>query len=207
MKSLKTALGLLTAAIAISASPLAAHAEYLVPPGNSAATQYTEAVPTAGGPKATNSHKHGGGKSPKQVLGHRNAAKLDAQGPEGRRVAAVVAATAPDTVTAATAGGSSPHEQSHPGSGQGPGGNRSGGGGGPEGGATAGGDSARPVGQAAVLTAKQIPDGSSGLGEVLGQATGSSDSGQLGLLLPLIVLATIAWSVAYVLRRRRQPTQ
>src|SRR3954454_20303165 len=103
MKAFKTGLGLL-AMIAILAASTAAHAEYLVPPGNSAATQYTEAVPTAGGPKATNSHKQGAGKSPKQVLGDHNAAKLDAQGPEGRQVAQVVAATAPDTVTSAGGG-------------------------------------------------------------------------------------------------------
>lgn len=205
MKPLKTALGLLTAAIALFAFPLAAQAEYLIPPGNSAATQYTEAVPTAGGPKATNSHNHGGGKSPEQVLGSHNAEKLDAQGPEGRRVAAVVAATAPDTVASA-GGGSSPHEAGHPDSGQGSGGGP-GGGSGSEGGETPGGSSGQPNSQDATLAAQQIPDGSSGLGEVLGQATGSSDSGQLGLLLPLIVFATIAWSVAYVLRRRKQPTQ
>ena len=67
--------------------------------------------------------------------------------------------------------------------------------------------SGRTATATATLASQQIPDGSSGLGAVLGQATGSSDSGQLGLLLPLIVLATIAWSVAYLVRRRRQPTQ
>ena len=48
-----------------------------------------------------------------------------------------------------------------------------------------------------------IPAGSSGLGEVIGQATGSSSSGQLGLLLPLLILAVATWAVAYVLRQRR----
>lgn len=205
MKASKIGLSLL-ATIAIFAVPAVAHAEYLVPPGNSAATQYTEAVPTAGGPKATNSHKNSGDKSPKQVLGHHNAEKLNAQGPEGRQVAQVVAATAPETAAPA-GGGSSPDKPGNPDSGQGSSGGSPGGGGGSEGGETPGNGSGQPTGQDAVLAAQQIPNGSSGLGEVLGQATGSSDSGQLGLLLPLIVLATIAWSVAFVLRRRKQPTQ
>ncbi len=205
MKASKTGLGLL-AMIAIFAVPTVAHAEYLVPPGNSAATQYTEAVPTAGGPKATNSPKQGGGKSPKQVLGHHNAAKLEAQGAEGRQVAEVVAATAPGPVDSATGGSGPHHEPSNPESGKGSGGGNSGGGGVSEGGETPGGGSGQAGSPDAALVAQPIPNGSSGLGEVLGQATGSSDSGQLGLL-PLIVLATIAWSVAYVLRRRKLPTR
>jgi hypothetical protein len=205
MKSSKTGLGLL-ATIAILAVPAAAHAEYLVPPGNSAATQYTEAVPTAGGPKASNSPKHGGDKSPKQVLGHRNAEKLDAQGAEGREAAVVVAATAPDTVGSA-GGGSGHDEPGSPESQQGSGAGHASGGGGSEGGGAPADGSGQPNSHDTVLVAQQTPSGSSGLGEVLGQATGSSDSGQLGLLLPLIVLGAIAWSVAYVLRRRKQPTQ
>lgn len=50
------------------------------------------------------------------------------------------------------------------------------------------------------------PSGSSGLAEVLRQATGSSSSGEMGLLLPLIIVATLAWSLAYLARRRRRPT-
>jgi hypothetical protein len=38
---------------------------------------------------------------------------------------------------------------------------------------------------------------------VLGQATGSSSSGGIGFLLPLIVLASVVWAVAFFLRRRR----
>jgi hypothetical protein len=48
------------------------------------------------------------------------------------------------------------------------------------------------------------PHGSSGLGEVLGQATGSSSSGQLGLLLPLVVIGAIAWALAFFWRQRRR---
>ena len=203
MKASKTALGLL-AMIAILAVPAVAQAEYLIPPGNSAATQYTEAVPTAGGPKATNPSHHGKHQSPSKVLGGRNTERLDAQGPEGHMVAEVAAETAPAAVVPAGgegAGHAPRHSESQPGT-DGTGSK----GGDVATGETAGDESSGTV-RKATLTSEEIPDGSSGLGEVLGQATGSSDSGQLGLLLPLIVLATIAWSVAYVLRRRKQPTQ
>jgi hypothetical protein len=50
----------------------------------------------------------------------------------------------------------------------------------------------------------ELPDGSSGLGEVIGEATGSSSSGGPGFLLPLAIVAAIAWALAY-LRRRRRP--
>lgn len=206
MKAFKTGLGLLAATIAIFALPAAAQAEYLIPPGNSAATQYTEAVPTAGGPKATNPSKHGGSKSPKQVLGKGNAKKLDAQGPEGHAAAEVAAETAPVAVSGSGEGTPPAPGHTSPGKadGSGSGGSSSNGNGSP--GHEASGDTpGSPAGQEATLASEQIPSGSSGLGEVLGQATGSS-SGQLGLLLPLIVLGTLAWSVAYVVRRRRQPT-
>jgi hypothetical protein len=207
MKASKTGLGLFAATIAILALPTAAQAEYLIPPGNSAATQYTEAVPTAGGPKATNPSKHNGNKSPKQVLGNGNAKKLDAQGPEGRAAAEVAAATAPVAVSGggesatATPGHVSPEKGANGSDSEGSGLN----GGGSPADRASGNAPGSPAGQEATLTSEQIPSGSSGLGEVLGQATGSS-SGQLGLLLPLIVIGTIAWSVAYVVRRRRQPT-
>jgi hypothetical protein len=208
MKASKTGLGLFAAMIAIFALPTAVQAEYLVPPGNSAATQYTEAVPTAGGPKATDQPKHGKGQSPSQVLGGKNAQKLNQQGPEGRAAAEVAAETAPGAV-AQTGGGGAPattpgHAGAQP---QTNGGNSGGEKGQQAGGTPSGNGSGRQTATTAILASQQLPDGSSGFGEVLGQATGSSDSGQLGLLLPLIVLATIAWSVAYVVRRRKQPTQ
>jgi hypothetical protein len=213
MKAIKTGLGL-TATIAVLALPAAAQAEYLIPPSNSAATQYTEAVPTAGGPKATNNSHHGkSGKAPKQVLGHKNVAKLDAQGPEGRAAAEVVAETAPTTVAstssssagaqAASPGNAAVHELTPEGNSAESGSQSSHGTGQSSGNPSSGNASAD---QKATLASQQLPSGSSGLGEVLSQATGSSDSGSLGLLLPLIVLGVIAWSVAFVLRRRGRPT-
>jgi hypothetical protein len=201
MKASKTGLGLLAGTIAILALPIAAQAEYLIPPGNSAATQYTEAVPTAGGPKATNPSKQGKGQSPSKVLGGKNAQKLNQQGPEGRAAAEVAAETAPGAVTQTAPSATSGHAGSQPQTN----GSDSGGGKGQAGDAPSGNGSGRPPAGTATLASQRLPDGSSGLGEVLGQATGSS-SGRLGLLLPLIVLATIAWSVAFVLRRRKQPT-
>jgi hypothetical protein len=48
------------------------------------------------------------------------------------------------------------------------------------------------------------PSGSSGFGEVIAQATGSSDSGGLGIVLPLLILAAIAASAIYFWRQRRR---
>ncbi|HEX6666442.1 MAG TPA: hypothetical protein VF081_07595 [Solirubrobacterales bacterium] len=203
MKALNTALGPLAAAIAVFAFPLVAQAEYLVPPGNSAATQYTEAVPTAGGPKAGGKPKHNNqAQTPDKVLGAHNVKRLEAEGPQGQAAAEVAAATAPSTVAPA-APPTSQHEDGQA-AGQGaskngsPGGDTASGGSGTSNGGTVEDRGGQPAVQAA--------GGSSGLGEVIGQATGSSSSGQLGLLLPLIVLATLAWAVAFVLRRHRQPT-
>jgi hypothetical protein len=45
--------------------------------------------------------------------------------------------------------------------------------------------------------------GSSALGEVLGQATGTSSSGEMGLAFPLVLLATVLGAIAYAVSRRR----
>ena len=177
----------LAATLALAALPAGAAAAPYVPPGNSAANQYTEAVPTAGGPKATDKGRQSKSQTPNKVLGTRNTAKLDAQGPQGQATAELAAATAPSVVSAPTAA------------------TRPGGGGGqssPSNGATNGGSSDRAVPETGKPEVP-IPAGSSGLGEVIGQATGSSSSGQLGLLLPLLILAVATWAVAYVLRQRR----
>jgi hypothetical protein len=184
MKASKIQLGLL-AAIATFALPSPALAAYFVPPGNSAATQYTEAYPTAGG----NREAGGAGKdrSPSEVLGSRNAAKLQSQGPDGRAAAALAAETAPGGVAsnrgAANRGGAGSEPNgagSQPGSGPG----------------VADGEG----------IGTDRSNGSSGIGEVIGQASGSPSSGGLGLLLPLALLATAAWALAFLWRQRRRPT-
>lgn len=190
--------GLLAAALALVALPASAAAAPYVPPGNSAATQYTEAVPTAGGPKATNKGKQGK-QTPSKVLGAGNVKKLDAKGPEGQAAAEVAAATAPATVQAASpdSGGTSQRQESGQAGGHGSTTAK------PSGGSS-GGNAANHGGASAENPSKaRGPEGSSGLGEVVGQATGSS-SGQLGLLLPLLIVAVVIWSVAYLLRQRRR---
>lgn len=202
MKAPKTAIGFLAAlALALPASAGAAEETgTVVPPENSAATQYTEAVPTAGGDKPS-----GGGKkpSPAKVLGTRNAHKLESQGEEGREVARVVAETAPETSepaqAAAPAGESRPGNDGAPdakGSDEATGGSKSQG-------QTSRPQQIEPPPTKPIETSTELPGGSSGLGEVIGEATGSSSSGELGALLPLAILAAIAWSLAYLWRQRR----
>ena len=168
----RTRLCLLVAAMALAALPASAAAEAYVPPGNSAATQYTEAVPTAGGPKATDHSKHGQSRSPDRILGAKKTAKLDAQGPQGKAAAEVVALTAPGAVdSTAKATAASGHGSSgSPGGQAGSGGDQGG-----------GGSGAGNLGQRVRSASPGHPvqtgsDGSSAIGEVAGQATGSSSA-------------------------------
>ncbi|MGC1852602.1 MAG: hypothetical protein WA687_09215, partial [Solirubrobacterales bacterium] len=50
------------------------------------------------------------------------------------------------------------------------------------------------------------PEGSSGLGEVAGQALGTSPGGGTGALLPLAFLGAIVWSFIYLTRKRKSST-
>jgi hypothetical protein len=200
MKALKTAIGFLAAlALALPASSAAAgETAAVVPPENSAATQYTEAVPTAGGDSTSGGHKK---PSPAKVLGSKNAHKLESQGKDGREVARVVAETAP-APSASTATGPPVEARPESHDSQQRNGKVEAGDGKP------GGRADRPR-QAEPPTAKppttttELPSGSSGLGEIVAEATGSSSSGQLGALLPLAILAAIAWSLAFFWRQRR----
>lgn len=193
-----------TAIVVLLAVPAGAAAAPYVPPGNSAATQYTEAVPTAGGPKATNESKQGKHTAPSKVLGHSNAKRLDSQGPEGRAAAEVAAETAPAPVAG---DGGEPAAQATHGSGSSSGQAAGGGGVSSSGHQDASG---APKGGATTETAKSSPPqssgGSSAVGEIVGQATGASSSNPLGLLLPLLIAAVLVWSVVYFLRHRRRPT-
>jgi hypothetical protein len=162
------------------ALPSAATAESFVPPGNSAVDQYTESYPTVGGDKET---PHGG-RNPAQILGPEKARRLEAQGPAGQPTAALAAATAPRSAEASRG----------PVTGDGSGGAK----GVP---ATGGGSGGAKGGGSA--TGSPNPSGSSGLGEVLGRATGLSSPGGPSALLPLVILATALWSLAYLWRRKR----
>lgn len=190
MKARKTAIGFVAAlALALPASAIGQEGESVVPPENSAATQYTEALPTAGGDKEAGG---GGGRkpSPAKVLGAKNAKELESHGQAGREVARVAAETAPPT-----AEGLDGDTADRGAGGQGPAGQ-------------AGTPAERPP-RPETATATQpeapteLPSGSSGLGEIVAQATGSSSSGDLGVLLPLAIVAAIAWSLAYFWRQRR----
>jgi len=176
-----------------------AMAETVVPPGNSAATQYTEGFPTAGGNAKANSGINGDA-SPAKVLGSGNAKKLESKGAVGHEVAELAAETAPAPVSEEHGSPTKPtHHHRHHANANG-GSNGSTGGGGAGGGKGGGGGSGSGQGEGGGVNAGS---GSSGLGEVLSQATGSS-SGQLGLFLPLIILGTVIWSLTYLWRQRRQ---
>jgi len=202
MKALTTGISFAAAlTLALPASAAAVEeAGSVVPPENSAATQYTEAVPTAGG----DSTSGGGHKkpSPAKVLGSKNAHKLESQGKDGREVARVVTETAPQTSTPTT---TAPPV----------GAQRAGNGSNDKGNSKADGGNGNSQGQAhrprqvepppvkPAATTTDLPSGSSGFGEIVAEATGSSSSGQLGALLPLAILAAIAWSLAFFWRQRR----
>jgi len=199
MKALTTGIGFVAAlALALPASAAAAEETgSVVPPENSAATQYTEAVPTAGGDSTSGGgHKRA---SPAKVLGSKNAHKLESQGRDGREVARMVTETAPQTsAPAATAppqrGGNSSTGKGH---------GKAGGGNGNSPGQAQRRRQVEPPSAKPPTVATDLPSGSSGLGEIVAEATGSSSSGQLGALLPLAILAAIAWSLAFFWRQRR----
>jgi hypothetical protein len=205
MKNRSQILSLATvcAVAAALALPAASPAEYYVPPANSAANQYTESFPGAGG--------ESGGKrkdvTPGTALGAGNAKKLESKGKTGKEAAEVAAETAPAQLATGGAdngsgqadksGGNKPSGKGN-GDGEEEGSSGStgtaGSGGGSPGGKGGGGNSSS-------TNQVQQPQGSSGFGQVLGQATGAGD-GNLGLWLPLVIILTLIGSVAYWVRMR-----
>jgi hypothetical protein len=187
--------------VALLVLPASALAEYLVPEGNSAVTQYTEGFPTGGGEKKAGSTA--GKATPAQAIGARNAKKLADHGSEGAEVAEVAAETAPAQVEP-----SEPSNDQENGSGQShPQEHMSGGDRKPaKHGQTQGNGTPEEGGGTAPATTSSDdgPGGSSGLGEILAAATGSSSSGGLGLLLPLAILAALAWGLIFFFRQRKQ---
>lgn len=189
MPTLKSRLALAVAAIAALALPAAASAEYLVPPDNSAVNQYTESLPTPRGSRDSEQSAGRKSPSPSKALGERNARRLEQQGEDGRAVAAFAAATDPSAETAGESEGDDENAGTAA-TGRGDGGS----------GSAAGADAGQGAAQ---RTEVDEPSGSSALAEVVGEATGTSSAGQLGLWLPLILLATAAWAIAYALRQRK----
>jgi hypothetical protein len=199
----------LATALVLAAVPAAAQAEY-VPPNNSAAIQYTETIPTSRGQKDAEGDK--GKVKPGKVLGEKNADRLESKGKQGKEVAEFAAETAPVPVTSDEGGsaqGDDPgsaggkKSDSDEGAAGAAGGSGNGGSGGASpagpGSATSASNNAAAGGNAATGPA----EGSSALGEIAGQATGTSD-GELGLLLPLVILAAVAWAAAFFWRQRRR---
>ncbi len=204
MKTAKTIATASTAAALLAALllPAAAGAEYYIPPGNSAVNQYTESIPGAGG-------ESGGKKkdvTPAQAIGAKNAKQLEQKGDVGTEAAEVAAETAPPADLYAKDGDSGEGEgegQSGGGSGSGPGGNGNGSASPGNGAGTGGAGNGSAAGNA---TSVDQPSGSSGLSSILGEATGTADEGNIGLWLPLAILATLAGAVVYRLRRPHGPT-
>lgn len=205
MKTLRK--GILPAAVTALAVGLASPAaaqegEEVVPPENSAVNQYTESFPTASGDKDAYDQK-GDKRTPAKVLGTRNAKRLEQRGSEGHAVAELTAETAPVTAAPPTPVGENQAEEATLGGGQG--------GSDDHGQGNAGSDRRGPVsaqqgdpGTARAIATRDVAevDGSSGVGAVIAQALGSP-SGGMGLLLPLLLLGTIAWAIAYAMRQRR----
>lgn len=212
-KATLLALGLLALAL-----PAGAAAQN-VPPGNSAAAQYTETFPTSKGEEnAQGPKKH---VNPNTVIGSTKTKQLQEQGPEGAAVAEFTAETAPTSSGGGeeSSGGASTGkregggQQGSGGASGGGNGNGNGGGNGSRG--SGGGERSAGGGAAAGIsggnggtgngggtgTASSGPSGSSAVGEVASQATGVS-SGALGLWLPIAIVAVLAWAAFYLWQRR-----
>jgi len=188
-------------------APAGAASEAIVPPGNSAAAQYTEAFPTASGERDTDREQKK--RSPQKVLGEKSSKQLQEKGPEGKAVADLVAETSPAPDSTASVEVESPAQPRDEGGDSGKSGGDSGqasqGDGNDSGGAagSGGGKSNGGGGPSSAAPAGSGSSGSSGVGEVVGQATGAS-SGELGLFLPLILLGGLLWAVLFAWRRRQQ---
>lgn len=194
--SLLALVALLLGALAL---PAGAAAEYYVPPSNSAANQYTETVPSAGGNKG--GKDKGAPVSAAETLGAKNAKRLEEKGPAGKAAAEVAAETAPATEStiAVGAGGHSNGGQGGTG-GQGTGNPNAGGGN--QGSGSGGGQIGNDVNTGTATLVVDQPSGSSALGEIVRQATGSGDDDNLGLWLPLAIVAILGGSIAYGVRHR-----
>jgi hypothetical protein len=151
-----------------------------VPPGAAGANQYMETLPGPGGNEPTTGHsgnQHGSeARNPGRVLGKANAQKLEELGPEGVAAAHLAAESAPTA-----AGGKRPDSNQ----------------------GTKGGQSKSPVSGESAGRHESSGTGSSAVGQVVGQLSGSSNSGGIGLLLPVLIAMTVVGAAAYLLGRHR----
>ena len=190
----------LTVALVVPAHSLA---EYYVPPENSAANQYTESFPGAGGEKGGKGKKA----TPADTLGARNAERLEERGPAGKAAAEMAAETAPSQLPTTDATGGSGDSGDDTGAagagantGTGTGGSGSGGSAtSANGGSTSSGGGVNTEDNTAKV---DQPQGSSAVGQVVGQATGIGD-GNVGIWLPLAIVLILIGSIAYGARSRQ----
>jgi hypothetical protein len=197
----------LTALTALACTlPAAVAAAEIVPPGNSAVNQYTETFPTSKGEEKSELEKNTT-VTPGDVLGAGKAHKLEDKGAAGKAVAQFTAETAPTT---SSGGSSSDNGESAAddngggkGNGNGEGKKPNTGGNGQNGGGDEPQESSAAAGGSTNAGSGGGPSGSSGVGEVVSQATGTA-SDSVSLWLPLILIAVVIWSAAYVWRNRQQ---
>jgi hypothetical protein len=206
MNTPRTAFRTLTATVlaTLAVPAIAVAEEEVIPPGNSAVNQYTEALPTPGGHRNTEKQTGKKHRSPGQALGQRNADRLESKGSDGRAAAAAAAATAPTTNAPSTPVEEEVKDEEEEVVAGGGADSKRGGGSSPGGGTSQAVGAARPVRPASVEVNVDQPSGSGGLGEVLGEMTGASSTGQTGWLLPLLIVAIALWALAYATRQRRR---
>jgi hypothetical protein len=165
VKRLPILLLVFLASVAVSGVARAA----VLPPGNSAANQYAESLPGAGGNES--GHRGGAGghggagttaAEEDAAVGAETAARLRRLGPDGAAALRLATQSAP---------------QEHRGNRQS---------------LTPGASGSSPG-----------PSGSSAIGGVLGGLIGTSTSGGIGLLQPLLMLLALVAAAAYGLSRRR----
>jgi hypothetical protein len=174
------ALVLAIAAVLVVAAPAGA-ASKTVPPGHSGASQYTETLPTAGGESPTSSPTHQG------AVGS-GSDKGGGGGTSGGTTTEGGSTETAEVTPAQALGAKNARRLEKLG---------------PEGEAAA-----RLAASAGAPAARSTPghgasDGSSQVGQVVGELTGTSGSAGMGILLPLLIAMTALVAVAFIFARRR----
>ena len=189
MSTLRRLLPALGAAFLLLAAPAAA-APRAVPPGHSGASQYTETLPSAGGETPTAEIPHG---SPS---GGPGAGGGNSSGGGGGTSGGATGGEAQGGAAAATAAEALGSQNAKRLEKLGPEGKAA------AGLAAAGGTAAK---QAAgnEAAAPDHASASSPVKQVVGELTGTSDSGGMGLLLPLLIGMTVLVAGAFLVTRRR----
>lgn len=153
----------------LAAVASAAATQQVVPPDNSSVSQYTETYPEAFG--NTTIGDKGKPAHPTQILGGKNARRLEAMGSEGQATATLAAETSASPTTTSRSHLRTKARDHH------------------------GSEGRAPASRAELK-------GSSGLLEVIRQATGVSSTTQTGILAPLLIAVAIFGSMVYLWRRR-----